>query len=381
MMPKTALIHIGTPKTGTTSIQECLAAAEAAGALAPYRYPLFRGDRNHNRLTMLYLPYAEQPPDRRVEFRRDDKNYQRVRREYRRVLFRALRSSRGAIISGEVMGICFHPSTARQFRSDLESLGFRDFHILLYVRDPADFYLSRTQNQLKLAKHNRPAVIEPDSFRYMFRPIAEKWEQAFPGRLSVRHYSNSPGYDVIQDFSDQLHRCLGITLPRAAARLNTTVSAEAMLVMQDYRQAIGTDEGGLRYPGLDRLVSFLRSTKHIPQTKPALKAEVAETVRANHRDDAEFIFSRYGVDLGLQGFGSAAPLAARSSWRVEDILESFDPDIVERLREEFARADSDRRKSLPLHVAKRFYRSVPLSRRPARLDGWLRSRFGEGPSA
>jgi hypothetical protein len=160
------------------------------------------------------------------------------------------------------------------------------------------------------------------------------------------------------------------------------VSAEAMVVMQDYRLAFGPDEDGQIIPGLDRLVSFLmRSTEHIPQTRPALKAEVAETVRANHRDDAEFIFSRYGVDLGLQGFVAAAPLAARSSWRVEDIVESFDPDIVERLREEFARADSDRRKSMPLHVAKRFYRSVPLSRRPARLDGWLRSRFGGGPSA
>lgn len=380
MMPKTALIHIGTPKTGTTSIQKCLAAAEAAGSLAPYRYPLIFGDRNHNRLNMLYLPYDEQPPGRRVEFRRDDNHYQRVRRQYRRALFRALRSSRGAIISGEVLGICFPASTAKQFRGDLESLGFREFHILLYIRDPADFYLSRTQNQLKLAKFNRPAVIEPDSFRYWFRSIAEKWEQAFPGRLIARHYSDRPGYDVIEDFSDQLRRCLGTTLPRSADRLNTTVSAEAMVVMQDYRQAIGTDEGGLRYPGLDRLVSFLmRSTKHIPQTKPALKAEVAKTVRVNHRDDAEFIFSRYGVDLGLQGFDVAAPLAARSSWRVEDILESFNPDIVERLREEFACADSGRRKSVPLYVAKRFYRSVPLAQRPARLDAWLRSRFGEGP--
>jgi hypothetical protein len=371
---KVALLHIGTPKTGTTSIQESLASAEAHGSLLPYRYPLGRGRPNHNRLAWLYIPNQELPTEIAWQ------SQEGLREEYRRFIFGELSSSRGAIISGEDLSQRFGPCRASQLRRDLESLGFRDFHVLLYVRDPASFYLSYTQHLLKWSSGG--LVCDPTSFRYPFRPIAETWDQAFPGSLVIRHYSGGADDDIVEDFSDQLQKCLGIALRRSEVRLNTTVSAEAMVVMQDYRLAFGPDEDGQIIPGLDRLVSFLmRSTEHIPQTRPALKAEVAETVRANHRDDAEFIFSRYGVDLGLQGFVAAAPLAARSSWRVEDIVESFDPDIVERLREEFARADSDRRKSMPLHVAKRFYRSVPLSRRPARLDGWLRSRFGGGPSA
>jgi hypothetical protein len=331
---------------------------------------------------MLYLPHQDQPAPRRVEFPHDDERFRRTQLRYRQFVFKNLRSSVGAILSGEVLSNCFGPPAARQLRRDLESLGFRQFYIVLYVRGPADFYLSRTQSQLKLPVHPSPAVADPTSFRYRFRSIAENWEQAFPDSVIVRRYPSDPQHNVLDDFSDLMQKCVGITLPQLQTRLNTTLSAEGMVVMQDYRQTVGTDAGGLAIPGLDRLVVFLtRSTKHIPQTRPALKAEVAEMVRANHAEDAEFLQSRYGVDLGLVRSADVGTLPARSSWRVEDILELVKPDIVERLREEFARADSDRRRALPLHVAKRFYRSVPLSRRPARLDGWLRSRFGEGPSA
>ncbi len=379
MTPKTALLHIGTPKTGSTSIQECLAQAERAGSLRPCRYPLFRGDRNHNRLAMLYLPYQDQPPPRRVEFPQDDDHYQRVRRQYQKFLFRTLRSAEGAIISAEVLSNCLDTPAAARLRQDLESLGFGEFHVVLYVRDPADFYLSRTQNQLKLPAHPHPAVANPVSFEYRFRRIAENWEQAFPGRLDVRRYPNGLQGDVLTDFSHVVRGCLGVRLPPAAARLNTTISAEGMVLMEQYRQRVGTDEGGLRFPGLDRLVAFLkRSGQRIPQTRPALKSAVAEQIRSNHQQDAEYIRVRYGVDVGVQCSGSVAPLPARSSWRVEDILESVDLDIVQRLWEEFERAGPDPSQPLPLRLAGRAYRVIPHARRPARLDALLRSRFLKG---
>ena len=379
MTPKAALLHIGTPKTGTTSIQECLTSAEAAGDLGRYRYPLVPGDRNHNRLLMLYLPHADQPSYRQLEFPRDGARFQRARRKYRRFIFGKLRTSEGAIISGEQL-FSLKTSAALELRRDLESLGFRQFHIVLYVRDPADFYLSRAQQMLKLPVHAKPAVIDPISFRYPFRSIAESWERAFPDRVIVRPYSSAVQYDVIADFSEVMQRCLGMTLPRASGRLNATVSAEAMVVLQEYRQAVGTDESGLRFPGLDHLVAFLvRSGQCTPQTPPMLKAAVAEQIRTNHSQDAEFLHSRYGVELGLGPSAGTQRLADRSSWRVEDILESADPEIIQRLREEFAGTVPSRRRSLPVRAAAWAYRAAPYSLRPARLDALLRSRFSGRP--
>ena len=382
MSPKTALLHIGTPKTGTTSIQACLARAEVTGALGPYRYPLYRGDRNHNRLTTLYLPHRDLPQVWQAEYPRDDDGFQRARRRYRRFLFRRLRAAGGALLSGESLSNYITAPIAVQLRSDLESLGFEQFHVVLYVRDPADFYLSRTQQALKWSLFPTTVVADPVSFRYHFRRMAETWEQAFPGSLIVRRYRSGPQQDVLADFSDLIQGRLGITLPRAAARLNTTLSAEAMVVILDYRQAVGPGADSLLIPGLDRLVAYLaQSGQRIPQTKPTLKAAVAERIRADHREDAEYIRSRYGVDLELRCPSGAAPLAARTSWRVEDILESVDLEIVERLREEFRRAAPPRPRPLPVRVAAKAYRTIPPSRRPARLEELLKTRFIGGPQA
>lgn len=377
---KTALLHIGTPKTGTTSIQQKLAAAEADGSLLPYRYPRWRRDRNHNRLTMLYLPHGDLGPPRLAEYPQDGNRFNRARRRYRRFLFKALRSSEGAILSAESLSSSFSPSVAGQLRGDLESLGFREFYIVLYIRDPADFYLSHTQHAMKRSSHPTPAVADPMSFKYQFRRMAETWEQAFPGSVIVRRLPSGPQSDVVDDFRGLLYEHLGITLPQGADRLNTTISAEAMAVLQDYRQVTGPDEGGLLIPGLDRLVAFLvQSGQRIDQTEPRLKESVAAHIRANHRVDAELLFSRYGVDLGLSHLGPPEPLAACSSWRVADILESTDPEIVKRLQEEFARIGPPRRRPLPARAAARAYRAVPYSLRPARLDALLRSRYLGGP--
>jgi hypothetical protein len=380
MRTKTALLHIGTPKTGTTSIQECLARAEAAGALQPYRYPLFSGDRNHNRLTMLYLPHRDLPQVWLAKYSRDDDRFRRAQLRYRRFLFGRLRSADGAILSAESLSNHFSGSAIAELRRDLESLGFSKFHVVLYIRDPADFYLSRTQQALKWSLYGTSAVDDPASFRYRFRQIAETWEQAFPGSVTVRRYASGAQHDVSDDFSEVLRTILGVDLPRSEARLNTTLSAEAMVVLQDYRETIGPDENSLLIPGLDRLAAFLaQSAERVPQTRPTLNSAFAMQIRANHREDAEFIKSRYGVDLGLGPAAGVAPLAARPVWRVEDILESLDLDVVECLREEYRRAATPTRRPLAVRAAARAYRSVPYAYKPARLEAALRSRFMGGP--
>lgn len=352
--------------------------AETRGALGPYRYPLWRLDRNHNRLTMLYLPHRDQPRARLAEYPHDDDRFHRARRRYRRFLFRALESSRGAILSGEFLSYYFDPSVAGELRDDLESLGFRKFHVVLYVRDPADFYLSRTQQLLKGSFYPTPVVADPMSYTYGFRRMAETWEQVFPGSVIVRRFPSGQG-DVIEDFSGLLLKELQITLPRAEVRLNTTVSAEAMVLLQEYRQATGPAEGGLAIPGLDRLVGFLaRSGQRIGQTRPRLKAAVLDHIRATHSEDAEFLRSRYGVDLGLGSPAVVAPLVSRPEWRVEDILESVDPNVVRRLHGEFAHLGPPRQRSLPVRVAARAYRTIPSERRPARVEAWLRSKVTRG---
>lgn len=378
MGPKTALIHIGTPKTGTTSIQNWLAAAQRNGDLGPVCYPLYRNDRNQSRLIACYRPDTV-PGWMRSEFPANDDRFRAMQRRYHTFVFDRLRSATSAILSAEALSQ-FTAVEVQHLRADLESAGFGTFHVVLYIRDPADFYLSLVQERLKSAVAP-PLVPNPAEFTYRFREMAETWEGAFPGSLVVRRFLGGPRHDVIDDFAGLLRLHMGLEPPRIPLRLNATLSAEGMRIVQDFRDSAPEEDGAIPEDTL-RLVRFLqRSTSRVEQTKPALNMAVAQRIRVRHAADAATITARYAVDLGIsqadsrQADPTAGPDVGRAC-RVDDILASVNPDVVYQLLLLLARTELSRgswKDAGPLRAAFRAYRRLPPEWRPAGLDGWLRS--------
>ena len=369
-MTKTAVLHIGTGKTGSTSIQHSLDLAQSTGRLGPVCFPSTEGRRSHNRtLKMVYRSFDELEHAVRAEYPECDNRFLADRRAHRRRFFSELRSADKAVISAENLSD-FPPPAIAHLRDDLESLGYRNFHIVLYVRDPADYYLSITQQHLKMG-FTFPPSLDPVSFRYDFRSTAESWEQAFPGRLTVRHYS--VGNDVVADFSTLLQQYLGVALPISPTRKNTSLSAEAMQITQDYRYAFPPDQSRADFV---RLRTFLESATDVAQTKPVLKNEVRRHIRFTHREDADWLLSRYDVDLGLQDATADVTLPHREFWRVVDVVESVDPAVVHTLLLRLARHELTRpipAGSLPVRAAARAYRRVSASLRPSKVDARLRA--------
>lgn len=389
IVTKTAFLHIGTHKTGTTSIQQCLAEAERSGGLAPYSYPLWKHETRHNRLIMLYYAHRQLVGTMREMYPTYDRNFRRVRDEYRRFIFNELASAGGAIISGEPLS-GFPLSAVTQLRTDLESVGFRRFHVVIYIRDPADYYLSRTQQALKepgydpsgmlsrtrqgdgSTQSNTDPIMDPATFVYDFRRAVDTWEHVFPNDLIVRRFPNTPDFDVIADFGKVLQEHTGVTLKAARMRMNTTLSAEAMQILQDYRRAFEPNICGPT-PGAWRIAEFLRqSADQVPQTKPVLQTEVAEQIRASHRLDAELLRTRYKVDLGLANCTSPNTLQPGEIRRVDELVESVNPAIVHELliravKSEFGQTTPP----LPMRIARRAYHALPP--RPQRLVRWSRN--------
>lgn len=353
-MTKTALLHIGTRKTGTTAIQNML--ADGREDLAPVRYPLMKPDRDQNRLVTLYLPRDQWP----VQWRHVRP---RTRRRYRRFISKELASADAAIISGEALSSWFDLAAARKLREDLERFGFQRFHVILYVRDPADYYLSFMQQILKVSADGSPRGFHPASFRYELKRTALTWEEAFPGSLVVRKFPAKSESDICADFCAQVSEYLGISLPRTPTRMNETISAEAMQIIQDYRLAFWPNNGGILTRDAARLVKFLmESTTDIPQNNPVLKPAVAECIRANHKQDAEFIYDRYGVELGLR---DAQPTQLRidRNFRVGDLIQTLDPEVVRALMLRLAKSELEKappKRSLALRLASRVRRVIPV---------------------
>lgn len=321
-LDRRVLIHIGTEKTGSTSIQEALRRAEIDGSLRPVRYPIIDGSRNHLQLANLYLARERMTRDSRISYP-TEATLATFRRRYRRKLFNQLRTMRSAVLSSEILAR-LSVLEAGLLRRDLLAAGFREFRVVLYLRDPADYYLSFTQEVLK----SSAAVPDPLRFRYPLRSIAQTWEQIFPGQLRVRGFSDAPDFDVVSDFADLTEEFLGVMPERLPVRLNPTVSAEGMEILHRHQSREGNRDAVTADAA--RLVRALqRSNARLSQTRPMLKPEIAASIRANHRDDAVYIYDNYGVDL--RGDDAAPDVSCRvgdAVTRMGDLLQSVDDDVM-----------------------------------------------------
>lgn len=375
MQNKTILLHIGTAKTGSTSIQKWLADAQERGYLKQVSYPLWGRSHNQQRLVSLYKNYEELPLPMRPSFGREGDHYERTRNHYQKFLFKELRAERNAVLSGESLCAVLSPQQIKQLRQDLETMGFREFHIVLYVRDPADFYLSSTQQAMKMA-FKPPFIRDLERFKYDFLNWAQAWEETFPGKLIVRKFPPEKHRDIIEDFSAVLEERMGLRIPWVPMKMNASLSAEGMHILQTYRETFSENQE-LLTPDAQKLIAFLeRSNQTLPQTKPVLKQEIAELIRAHHKQDASALKVKYGIDLGLENFDTkpARPLIATPR-RVADIVESIDPDVVQRLLLLIAKKEFSRSRPLALRIAAGLYRQIPMSLHTKRLDTWLRRFF------
>jgi hypothetical protein len=371
-MQKKILLHIGTPKTGSTSIQRWLTSAQEQGSLSQVSYPLWAEGFNHQRVVALYKTYDELPLPMQQSYGPEGRHYDRMRDQYRKVLFNKLRNAHNAIISGESFCNLFSPLLVARMREDLEAVGFQDFRIVLYVRDPADFYLSGVQQDLKMAKIP-PFVFDPDSFKYDFLNMAQNWEEVFPGKLIIRKFPPEKHGDMVEDFRNVIEEYLGVTVPWAALKMNSSLSSESMQIIQDYREKFPTDNSMLT-ADTSLLISFLQSSEHdFSQTKPVLRQDFSSLIRANHKADANLLYSRYGVDLNLENaIPCVLPQPKGASYRVTEIVESLDPGIINRLLLRVARMEFSRPRPLLLRIAARIYHKIPLALRSKRLETWLK---------
>jgi hypothetical protein len=375
---KTALLHIGTMKTGNTSIHHGLALAKAKGLLGKVAYPQWRGDVHQARLAALYgsEKMSEYLPSLRERYPRDEGRFRHMLRSYRKYVFTQLQRGSGAIISAETFSHLFSSDMALALRRDLEGAGFRRFKVVLYVRDPADYYLSITNQNMRMTTVT-PLVEDPATFRYTFLEMAEAWEAAFPGELQVYKYPAGASAEVFDDFNAVLDETFGIAIPRIPVRKNTSLSAEAMQAMEAYRNAFSPAMSRALTPDAALMARFLEQLiDALPQTKPVLKSEIAAQIRSNHAHDARELNRRYGVDLGLSEVASASRVPRTDPWTVEEILASIDPEIVRRLllltiRDGLARPKSKR--SLSYRTASTIYRHLPEGAKSNRLRDMLKN--------
>lgn len=199
-----ALLHIGSGKTGTTSIQEYMSVNRQRLREQGIHYPVTLGAKNHRR-----LPAIVQKDDRAARYFREqglrDAASRAAAREAWWQEFRAEIASAGdcdrCLISAEHLWDLGAQEVAA-LRSRLATL-FDEVRILAYLRDPVDYAMSMYDTALKIGSTNlapaSPVAGGPTDYAH----VLKSWQGAFGrDRMTVRLFDRAElvGGDILQDF-------------------------------------------------------------------------------------------------------------------------------------------------------------------------------------
>lgn len=331
---KEVLIHIGTHKTGTSSIQRSLAKAFRLGHLGGICYPLLMGKYNHRQIaTLYYKDYKDLPRWFKSQYSSDCFND--IKQTCRYELFDKLENSNKIILSSEYLED-FSPNQIQEFHADLSRLGEVKFKILIYIREPASYYLSYIQQELKASSR----FLVPQKFHYNFLRTIQLWSDVFlQENLEIRLFQPQkfPDKSVILDFQNCASDFFRVKIElENTIYLNKSLSAEGIIILQNYRKLFHPNADQVFQEDSNTLISLLQSSAlEVEQTKAKLSPEVAHFVTMLHQEDIRKLKEVYGVDIsdfgrvqddGVNGDKDRYNDSLSKGGKVEDVLDCFNKD-------------------------------------------------------
>lgn len=319
-------LHVGTAKTGTSSLQAALHGHPKVLQRAGFVYPRPpKAKNNHNILSVLC-----QSEDRfaREFFQRGDTPAavrQTADMAWASILkqIRTAKASR-VILSGEYFYGLNADEAGRL--GDLLRPEFDEIELVAYVRDPASYYLSLIQQRSRGAA----GLWAPSSFDMRARRCLPRLIEATGARAVVRPFAREAllGGDVVTDFCRSVLELDDETIGQLGIEeQNVSMSAEAMCLMQQLRRHVFPDIEGHFTPSGNRIMSRLRELRdELPQTTPALRAEISAGLIRSHRRDLEYLDSTFGVTFpdATRALPKDAP--DPPGWDSGDLLDLLDID-------------------------------------------------------
>lgn len=290
------ILHIGTHKTGTSSIQNVCHKMRAILLEQGILYPTITP---YNRHSILVTPYVEKLPR---EFARHFNKNKDLANTFAYRMWEEIKNEISEKVKLDTIVL-----SSEHFANAVDVSGFLDqihyiapnceIDILCYLRRPDDRYLSGIQQKLKgTYKLNWPQNED-------LLPDLHKWDGA--GRLNLTEFNRSKllDGDVVSDFLN----FIGAKISRRAwAHLgaeNISLSAEAMAAVIYYRKNVLPHENGLMSPEVNRLMKIMKNVsaylpKHLQPKKPQLRPDIrlaalvaTQNRLATLRDDFGFEFS------------------------------------------------------------------------------------------
>ncbi|MCC2658304.1 MAG: hypothetical protein K0Q76_3412 [Panacagrimonas sp.] len=313
---KRIILHIGSPKTGTTTIQRSLFRSREQPH--GFTYPDLNTGQNkltaHHHLLLLLKAHDELP--RRMRYLFTGSRYSRTVEDTKAKLREELQNADNIVLSSEYL-FSMRDRHIAALKDILTECGVDEILICLYVREPAAYYASIVQEACK----GTGPFPQPDSFRYPIKDVIERWSAHFDGQVAVRgfHRDLLANGDVFTDFVTFSSQHFGVTKPAIEPLSeNQSISIEALMLLDRYRARFHPTQASTVTRDIDVLVGHLQKLGAASYTKVALKPNVSDLIYANHEPALTWLKDRFGIDFTRSQVRAPDPL--KTPLDMEDIF-------------------------------------------------------------
>ncbi len=293
----TIFLHIGSPKTGTTSIQRFFAANHALLRNKGFLYPKFAGPENHTKLAA----YAHQQDFHHIELRlgiSSEESRRAYRKSFAQLFHQRLAAVKENIIfSGEHCAAILNTEEEIGRLHDLLAGLKHKIKIIFYARQQADFLVS--QYSTNIVNGRTSPLVYPTQTNlernFDYYGLLRRWEAVF-GREAIiaRVFDRSQlaGGDVVQDICEVIGldwaALSGATRP---PRLNESLDHETIEFLRHFNayappvidRALNPDRGN--FAGLVQQISG--------KEKIGIPQEIAQRLRKEMLERNSLLRERY----------------------------------------------------------------------------------------
>ena len=306
-------LHLGMPKTGSTSIQEAFRGFETSDlAMAG------RNMANHGQ--MICCEFSESPQKLSFFWQRNLRGKQREAAitHQRALLKKALAGRKSLIFSSEGLT---DKLNSREIGAMFRGLGehFDKIVPIIYVRPAASLAASQFQQRVKtgLGEFRLP----PPDYRARFEPVLQSAEDGATVFVKFTRDSLVRG-DAVSDFA---HRVGLATAPAAPAQENESLSAEAVASLYAFNKYTGPIYSPFRFRKMRlRLIKRLSS---IGTLKFGFAPDLIKQQMTDLADEIAWAERATGLDLSAPPEPAAHPIGSE-----DDLLALAEDMVRERIR-------------------------------------------------
>lgn len=313
---KTLYLHIGSPKTGTTSLQMRLFHNQNALAKHNFCYP--GKEFSHQKI---FFKTNCAPDDWARQFR--GQNHAAVKQIVNNYIFgleKDLRKDFGYyLMSAEDLFIWnrYYVENILEYFSQF----FDEIKVISVVRDPVDYYRSYQQELIKA----RSYIESPSHFKYDFKKVIETWSEF----VEVKVLGFIPGQDIFKVFCN----LFGLRSEQFKVKQgsnNSSMSIEQILLLEKVQKHL--------YQGKDDMLKVhLKTISNInapSSSKVELQERIKPIVYTKHREDVEWLYNNHEIDFRNPKLKNTSPtsIATFESSKVEvkDVFKVNDPESAKR---------------------------------------------------